>query len=246
MQNGLRIAVLNAFRHQWNPHTGAGYDAGSLNGAQRLAASMESSLVAASQSAGIVQRAQRLSASMESSPLTERVAMSPVFRCSTPFGINGILTSDCSRDVTTPCMVLNAFRHQWNPHAGRPAHRAAWPRAQRLSASMESSRAVRWRRRCRIGMCSTPFGINGILTTATWRTVPPWRECSTPFGINGILTRWRVRCINARGWCSTPFGINGILTHMLIAAHDGAQRGAQRLSASMESSRCTTIAAVVS
>src|SRR5437867_3082379 len=63
-----RASVLNALRHQWNPHT---------FGAVLVSATFRS--------------AQRLAASMESSPGA---------------GAGGV----------RPARVLNALRHQWNPH----------------------------------------------------------------------------------------------------------------------------------
>src|SRR5438034_502985 len=38
-------------------------------------------------------------------------------RCSTPCGINGILTASCMRCSFKGLRVLNALRHQWNPHS---------------------------------------------------------------------------------------------------------------------------------
>ena len=106
--------------------------------AQRLAASMESSRDAHGVTR-LVDCAQRLAASMESS-LGDSVChgVEPIV-CSTPCGINGILTPRIAHAWSVRSLVLNALRHQWNPHYG--THSVAIDRfgAQRLAASMESS-----------------------------------------------------------------------------------------------------------
>src|SRR6266511_456134 len=87
-------------------------------------------------------RAQRLSASSEFSPGNSSWSCSAVSRCSTPFGIIGILT----------------------PLVDNPNALAAC--AQRLSASSEfSPRSFEYAGE-KI-KCSTPFGIIGILTHQT-------------------------------------------------------------------------------
>ena len=138
--------------------------------------------------------------------------------CSTPFGIIGIFTLRAPRSGhprTHP--VLNAFRHHWNLH---PQDALASPltfrRAQRLSASLESSRSTRRADGVRIlsaqrlsaslessrlrvcfsqGLnirCSTPFGIIGIFTLLNRRSYLLSKQCSTPFGIIGIFTPRRL------------------------------------------------------
>ncbi len=131
--------VLNAFRHHWNLHlldiefnlaarlcstpfgiigiftTLQASSGHSITGAQRLSASLESSPAARQPAIVAALGAQRLSASLESS-LRMRFT---------------------SRHSSA---VLNAFRHHWNLHSPRsfpsePCDR----RAQRLSASLESS-----------------------------------------------------------------------------------------------------------
>src|SRR5215207_7716861 len=65
----------------------------------------------------------------------------PIAECSTPFGIIGIFTEVF--DEHGPRFgVLNAFRHHWNLHLGcRSSRPCRLPSAQRLSASLESSRS---------------------------------------------------------------------------------------------------------
>src|SRR5262245_17232668 len=118
--------------------------------------------------------------------ITSSVAHCPVsvLSCSTPFGINGTITP--TRVLPQPASgVLNAFRHQQNNH-----------------------RSLDWF--CHSApLCSTPFGINGTITFAPVFSSFRLEVCSTPFGINGTITRLR--------------------------AFDGRNaRGAQRLSASTE------------
>src|SRR5262249_51199706 len=84
--------------------------------------------------------------------------------------------------------VLNALRHQWNPHS-------------RVSCFSRRSTT-----------CSTPCGINGILPRDELVSLRPFLLCSTPCGINGILTIVEVWAPGQAYLCSTPCGINGILT----------------------------------
>src|SRR5712692_879828 len=107
--------------------------------------------------------------------------------------------------------------------------------------------------------CSTPCGINGIITVYHDRLARAQQACSTPCGINGIITRYekyrlfmKSHVLNALrhqwnhhpevlAWqrtcalCSTPCGINGIITAGARVA-EKADVSAQRLAASMESS----------
>ena len=75
---------------------------------------MESSLVQEGCRGGRRPSAQRLTASMESS-LEASDAPLPPRGCSTPYGINGILTP-LPAPSHHSLVVLNALRHQWNPH----------------------------------------------------------------------------------------------------------------------------------
>ena len=85
-------------------------------------------------------------------------------------------------------------------------------------------------------MCSTPFGIRGILTLAKQFLRVGGGACSTPFGIRGILTNRNPEPGKIPlGWCSTPFGIRGILTAPGLRP-SCAEACAQRLSASEVSS----------
>ena len=161
------VSVLNAFRHQWFSH--AAHDvafSSTAYGAQRLSASMVLSRLPDEHVCAryrvlnafrhqwfshhchrqaLVERpagAQRLSASMVLSPCIDRSTHLPaLYECSTPFGINGSLTTDRESTLEFHSAVLNAFRHQWFSH---------------LTANDLSIRLA-----CR---CSTPFGINGSLT----------------------------------------------------------------------------------
>src|SRR5712692_5346101 len=99
---------------------------------------MESSHCPPRRNAQWAMSAQRLAASMESSHPTQNEMLTYADRCSTPCGINGILTGYTTYHPPCPG-VLNALRHQWNPHNGRLMRSHASRRAQRLAASMESS-----------------------------------------------------------------------------------------------------------
>ena len=117
------VVVLNALRHQWNPHVWQKTEGASRGGAQRLAASMESSPVAPSITS-YSQCAQRLAASMESSRYPPKAEGSAL-------------------------MVLNALRHQWNPHSmgsNLLVYKNLWVAlrdTQRLATLTESSHAER-------------------------------------------------------------------------------------------------------
>src|SRR6266571_5176339 len=83
--------VLNALRPQWNPHVRPASSKDSIRCAQRLAASMESSLcmTVTSVCKGVVLNALRHQWNPHSGSLPVHSTAS---ECSTPCGINGILT----------------------------------------------------------------------------------------------------------------------------------------------------------
>ena len=62
--------------------------------------------------------AQRLSASSEFSPQQIQLGQQERDSCSTPFGIIGILTQQPRGRERARRLVLNAFRHHRNSHAG--------------------------------------------------------------------------------------------------------------------------------
>jgi len=62
--------------------------------------------------------------------------------CSTPFGIIGIHT-DLMNDEHPTEIVLNAFRHHWNSHVLESQRRPHGWSAQRLSASLEFTLAMK-------------------------------------------------------------------------------------------------------
>ena len=141
------LHVLNALRHQWNHHSAAPLRVGEQPCAQRLAASMESSQSSVAAPVRSKLRpatsrprrcAQRLAASMESSRIAARIVDREI-SCSTPCGINGIITRQWALQKHRP-LVLNALRHQWNHHTH--------------VAFVDGY----------FCMCSTPCGINGIIT----------------------------------------------------------------------------------
>ncbi len=157
--------VLNAFRHHWNLHPATRALTTSMRRrAQRLSASLESSLGSRSRCFSPTRSAQRLSASLESSLARER--QSPERgECSTPFGIIGIFT-DCfnyilrrNSECSTPFGIIGIFTRL------PVISSRSILRAQRLSASLESSRGFLIKEP-RHNRCSTPFGIIGIFTRA--------------------------------------------------------------------------------
>src|SRR6266436_3372103 len=79
------------------------------------------------------------------------------------------------------------------------------------------------------------FGIIGFLTILNEIGRSVTRLCSTPFGIIGILTSVRrCNCWSRFVGCSTPFGIIGILTPVYYAGVWSHSECAQRLSASSD------------
>ena len=203
--------VLNAFRHQRKGHMACWFAPVQTGGAQRLSASTEGSPAAGPDGRRdrVVLNAFRHQrkghvVSLALSPLATNVlnafrhqrkghflSLRPLTIgrvCSTPFGINGRVTS-CTANGTlkgsraqrlsastegspranqhceSGCSVLNAFRHQRKGHM--------------LFDALDDI----------AGRCSTPFGINGRVTCACHSKVFSAQECSTPFGINGRVTR---------------------------------------------------------
>ncbi len=87
----LSTVVLNALRHQWNPHLGC-----SLAPPGRVR---------------VLNALRHQWNPHDARQLGHDVGV----QCSTPCGINGILTTAASRQSAYRG-VLNALRHQWNPH----------------------------------------------------------------------------------------------------------------------------------
>ena len=133
-------------------------------------------------------------------------------------------------------LVLNAFRHQRTDHTQPRSFHSPHICAQRLSASTDGSppecspmpstypvlNAFRHQRtdhpadrsqvRKKPTRCSTPFGINGRITSHQVCIRRTLLLCSTPFGINGRITSPFSRPFDRSSVCSTPFGINGRIT----------------------------------
>ncbi len=181
--------------------------------------------------------------------------------CSTPFGIIGIFTTPPETQMR-PGLVLNAFRHHWNLHtASSRASRASTSSAQRLSASLESSR------RREVNLDRTSRVLNAFRHHWNLHGDDTPENAHGEKVLNAFRHHWNLhtrrrrltRCTASR--CSTPFGIIGIFTisalHLLPLPHvavlnafrhhwnlHGVWRRyvarrrsrAQRLSASLESS----------
>ena len=148
---------------------------------------------------------------MESSRETMRRSRTAGFECSTPYGINGIFTLVTGL-LQAGDAVLNALRHQWNLHTLRPCRRRA---------ALTVLNALRHQWNLHPGKAPAPFHAGHVL--------------------NALRHQWnlhsRIACSHAaRVWCSTPYGINGIFT-LREQLRSKACSGAQRLTASMESSQ---------
>ncbi len=211
-----RQPVLNAFRHHWNLHR----DFPALQ-PFRMAARCSTPFGII----GIFTRAGRSRARSRSSS------------CSTPFGIIGIFTCRASSCKSTPSC------------------------AQRLSASLESSHLRRERLRSRL-LCSTPFGIIGIFTAGLpWSKLPSrgsaqrlsaslesspgllkfpaWRRNEV---LNAFRHHWNLHYLGATRAGLKLNVLNAFRHHWNLHVHRwfasrGVQPSAQRLSASLESSR---------
>ncbi len=87
--------------------------------------------------------------------------------------------------------MLNALRHQRFDHIG--------DRIGILAAAQ---------------MCSTPYGIRGLITE--WQNQIVYQNvgrCSTPYGIRGLITRGKgTESVAPIVECSTPYGIRGLIT----------------------------------
>ena len=134
------MPVLNAFRHHWNPHSVESHLVWPGSGAQRLSASLEPSPEVETVDLTPVSSAQRLSASLE--PSLRRADCGPAFRPCAQRLSASLEPSPWrgSSNSSAGALVLNAFRHHWNPH---------------FDSRRPLSHQVR---------CSTPFGIIGTLT----------------------------------------------------------------------------------
>ncbi len=130
--------VLNAFRHHRNSHPRNCLLPFRKTCAQRLSASSEFSRVSLGTMAcsTMVLNAFRHHRNSHTSPRQLQASQS---KCSTPFGIIGILTG-CGGGGGLAARVLNAFRHHRNSHRYWSLHFSQMNLcAQRLSASSEFS-----------------------------------------------------------------------------------------------------------
>ena len=227
--------MLNAFRHHCCHHSKCGeYRIAYLPSAQRLSASLLSSHAVhfaevlrclCSTPFGITavittprtnlrlatRCAQRLSASLLSSRQIVSELRHLSGMCSTPFGITAVITSIATYEGYSTC-VLNAFRHHCCHHTvSSGSASAAGSGAQRLSASLLSSRVV--------------FRIRGITLGVVLNAFR--HHCCHHSGA--------VNATAGSGLCSTPFGITAVITICSIL-HLRTRLSAQRLSASLLSS----------
>src|SRR5690242_2664954 len=82
-------------------------------------------------------------------------------------------------------------------------------------------------------LCSTPFGIIGILTPEFIKAVTFGRRCSTPFGIIGILTTFNTETADSDNIVLNAFRHHRN-SHTLPHSLNLTFWSAQRLSASSE------------
>ena len=184
------VSVLNAFRHHGNSHNFSNLlNRFSMRCAQRLSASWEFSQKTP-RSVWLSQLCSTPFGIMGILTNGDFRASSSQQRCSTPFGIMGILTESFRRPLPSSPRVLNAFRHHGNSHVrNREPARCPVHCAQRLSASWEFSRrsvlgAAFSRRSAQRLSASWEFSRDSLRDCIRYVQL-----CSTPFGIMGILTR---------------------------------------------------------
>jgi len=137
-------------------------------------------------------------------------------------------------------LVLNAFRHHWNSHrVATPKAACIGCRAQRLSASLEFTLG---RRR----NCGTGFHVLNAFRHH-WNSHDSQLlnvQAPIPQVLNAFRHhwnshgRWGWSMWDEKGTCSTPFGIIGIHTSFLSRSLIVPSLCAQRLSASLEFTRC--------
>ena len=248
--------VLNAFRHHRNSHRWLLNSEEKRFCAQRLSASSEfapaTSVTAPSPSSG----AQRLSASSEFAQLQDSVFNASFIKCSTPFGIIGIRTSDLAdiRDAGDLCSTpFGIIGIRTSDSAISETSRIC---AQRLSASSEFAH----------GEPEETKNLRRVLNAFRHHRNSHFRGRSDVLALLTVLNAFRhhrnshamvarLHSLNTQGaqrlsassefalrwsdgshlsWsCSTPFGIIGIRT----VGSDGWRAAvfrAQRLSASSE------------
>ncbi len=126
-------------------------------------------------------------------------------------------------------VVLNALRHQRNPHKMLVYRIFLHCSAQRLTASEVST----------LELDAPPLDTHLVLNALRHQRnphlpgrvfSPPSARCSTPYGIRGICRIRTVSNTAAMSLCSTPYGIRGHF-HMsvqsggLIETHRGSSSG---------------------
>ena len=175
---------------------------------------------------------------MESSLTSISSGTSPTAMCSTPFGIIGIFTDATSRSAdslqrcSTPFGIKGIFTRLVRRRGGRRRLLCSTP----FGIIGIFTRIYGTSTGRGLSLCSTPFGIIGIFTRKIARHSGHRSQCSTPFGIIGIFTERSSGHEGEALRCSTPFGIIGIFTWGTARSMPRPRTGAQRLSASLESS----------
>ncbi len=188
----LRVfQVLNALRHQRNGHSRRRAGPMRAASAQRLAASKEW--------AHFVRPTYCLSRGVLNALRHQRNGHQPAPQ-----------VHDHQGD-----RVLNALRHQRNGHIGYGLGNLA------MSIVLNALRHQRNGHIRHMGdvtaklKCSTPCGIKGMGTTASFSSRFSWSVCSTPCGIKGMGTEQYRRRYVLEEVCSTPCGIKGMGTRLL-------------------------------
>ena len=159
-------SVLNALRHQRSCHNERAFAWSGHLCAQRLAASTKLSLPGSTRPppASAVLNALRHQRSCHVKVNTDTSMATPM--CSTPCGINEVVTLQ-RRNAQHGGHVLNALRHQRSCHEQHPANdtgRHQVLNALRHQRSCHGKGRNLWR--LERWMCSTPCGINEVVTRA--------------------------------------------------------------------------------
>ena len=185
---GVPDGVLNAFRHHCGQHGKSVTSSATLSGCSTPFGITADNTGSPTRRPSATRGAQRLSASLRTTRVTPASPRAHRSACSTPFGITADNTTRGPVPRSRPGRVLNAFRHHCGQH-GRPGSfsRRCSAGAQRLSASLRTTRPGRWPLRPSMA-CSTPFGITADNTLRVSRGNGLGQLCSTPFGITADNT----------------------------------------------------------
>ncbi len=156
-----------------------------------------------------------------------------LLRCSTPFGITAVNTSNSSAMIVAPKWCSTPFGITAVNTRGGASYHGPNSRAQRLSASLRSTR--RGPRTCStFRRVLNAFRHHCGQHSTCEASMPRLSMCSTPFGITAVNTRRR-RSGRRQTGCAQRLSASLRSTRPGPRPSTPVPRGAQRLSASLRS-----------